>query len=63
MSDRSITNFECPQCQAAYKVVGVEGASFTEIACKNCGDPSRDGPFMLKYFLVKRPHERKHNVR
>jgi hypothetical protein len=61
MSDRSITNFECPQCQ----VVGVEGASFTEIACKNCGDPlpSRDGPFMLKYFLVKRPHERKHNVR
>jgi predicted RNA-binding Zn-ribbon protein involved in translation (DUF1610 family) len=52
------TSFECPNCAAKYEVVRVEagqGATTDrEITCVSCGGPlhGREGPFLLKYFLV-----------
>jgi predicted Zn finger-like uncharacterized protein len=55
--------FECPNCAAQYKVVRIEAvpANDREITCRNCGGPlhGRHEGFFLKYFLVKRPGERK----
>ena len=51
--------FKCPNCKALYEVVRVEGNSLTgrEITCRKCGGPlqGRDGKFVLKYFLLRRP--------
>ena len=56
--------FTCPDCDAIYKVVRVEAAPTNDrdITCIRCRCPlvSREGRFLLKYFLVDRPGERKH---
>lgn len=50
-------NFNCPNCHALYKVVGIEGAAvendFT-VECLKCGHgfAPRNGVYLLKYFLV-----------
>jgi hypothetical protein len=62
MSKPKAAPFECPQCRAKYDVVRMEApqvAADSEITCINCGGPltGREGPFVLKYFLVSR-HQR-----
>ncbi len=50
--------FECPNCAAKYKLVRVEAprepTTDRAITCLSCGGPlnGREGPFVLKYFLV-----------
>ncbi len=60
-------HFTCPDCEATYKVVLVEAAPTNdrEITCIHCRRPlvSREGRFLLKYFLVDRPGKRKHTAR
>ena len=51
--------FTCPHCGALYQMVRVEAGPETtdrELACRSCGAPlaSREGDFVLKYFLVKK---------
>lgn len=53
-------SFNCPNCNALYKMVRVEAAPTAierEIACRRCGAPlqGREGAFIFKYFLVDRP--------
>jgi predicted RNA-binding Zn-ribbon protein involved in translation (DUF1610 family) len=61
MSTPQSTSFECPSCAAKYEVVRVEAQhgpiADREITCVSCGGPldGREGPFVLKYFLVARP--------
>jgi len=52
--------FNCRNCDAVYRVVRVEAGPETmdrEITCRSCDGPlqGREGRFVLKYFLVKRP--------
>jgi len=52
--------FECPQCQARYKIVRVIAGPQTidrPVQCKVCAQPfvSKDGDHILKYFLIDRP--------
>jgi hypothetical protein len=52
-------SFECPHCKAKYDIVRMEApqvAAETEVTCISCGGPltGREGPFVLKYFLVSR---------
>jgi len=59
-SSSEATQFVCPTCGAAYKVVRVEAASLEAdrpITCRRCGGPlnGREGRFILKYFLTDRP--------
>jgi uncharacterized paraquat-inducible protein A len=53
------TSFQCPQCDAVYQVVRVEAESACDrdINCPVCHAPlrSRDGQFILKYFLMGKP--------
>jgi DNA-directed RNA polymerase subunit RPC12/RpoP len=56
----SSSRFNCSNCGALYEVVHVEAESIAidrELACLSCGAPlqSRQGRFLLKYFLLKRP--------
>jgi len=50
--------FKCPNCEALYQVERIEAAPANdrEIACRSCGGPlpSREGQFILKYFLLRR---------
>jgi predicted RNA-binding Zn-ribbon protein involved in translation (DUF1610 family) len=53
--------FNCPNCGALYEVVHVEAENVAidrELACVSCGAPlqSRQGRFVLKYFLLKRSY-------
>jgi predicted Zn finger-like uncharacterized protein len=53
-------DFECPQCQARYKIVRVKAGPQTidrPVQCKVCAQPfvSKDGEDILKYFLIDRP--------
>ena len=56
---RSFSFFTCANCGALYQVVkaGEAGRECVngEIACRSCGGPmpSRDGPFVLKYFHLR----------
>jgi hypothetical protein len=54
MEDTS--NYQCPTCEAAYKVVRVEAPPERDVSleCLSCGGPlpSREGKFALKYFRV-----------
>jgi DNA-directed RNA polymerase subunit RPC12/RpoP len=55
-----VTHYECPNCQAQYRLVRVEAAPDTpyrEITCRSCGAPlpAREGRYVLKYFLKDRP--------
>ena len=60
MLDSQSTLFECPNCAAKYKVVRVEApkgpTTDREITCVSCGGPlhGREGPLLLKYFLIER---------
>jgi hypothetical protein len=51
--------FQCPQCDAVYQVVRIEAeaACDRDINCPVCHAPlrSRDGHFILKYFLMGQP--------
>jgi predicted RNA-binding Zn-ribbon protein involved in translation (DUF1610 family) len=64
MSNTDTNSFECPNCGARYELVRVQAPqgpiSELALACLSCGDPlhGRDGPFLLKYFLVERPKRR-----
>jgi len=60
MGDGSSVGFNCPHCQARYKVVRVRGPSVagdTPVFCRTCRHPlaSADGDYILKYFLLDRP--------
>jgi transcription elongation factor Elf1 len=49
--------FNCPNCQARYKLVRVAGDDVNcdgQITCRSCGAPlqGREGKDILKYFLV-----------
>src|ERR1700722_7626202 len=55
--------FDCPTCQARYKLVRMEcdDVKFDgQIACRNCRAPlqGREGKDILKYFLVGRGRPR-----
>jgi DNA-directed RNA polymerase subunit RPC12/RpoP len=55
-----VTHYECPNCQAQYRLVRVEAAADTpdrKITCRSCGAPlqAREGRYFLKYILVDRP--------
>jgi predicted RNA-binding Zn-ribbon protein involved in translation (DUF1610 family) len=58
------TSFECPNCAAKYELVRAEAprgpTTDREITCLSCGRPlhGREGPYLLKYFLVQRPKRR-----
>lgn len=50
--------FQCPNCEAGYKVVRVEAARTGEdrqLTCLGCGAPllNREGKFALKYFRTE----------
>ena len=49
-----VANFECPHCEAQYKVVSVEAPPTNDrpLLCLSCGGPlhNREGKFALKYF-------------
>jgi hypothetical protein len=54
-----LSDFNCPHCAAAYKVVHVEAedsSSDDEVTCLQCDGPlqGREDRFILKYFLVDR---------
>ena len=60
MPETQSSSFNCPNCNAAYRLVRAEGdphANYREITCRTCGAPlsGREGRFILKYFLVDRP--------
>jgi predicted RNA-binding Zn-ribbon protein involved in translation (DUF1610 family) len=55
------SRFNCPNCGARYEVVRVEAENVAidcELACLSCGAPlqSRQGWFVLKYFLLERSY-------
>lgn len=60
MPDGWSAEFNCPNCEAQYRVVLAEAppgpTTDREITCLNCGGPlsGRQGPFLLKYFLISR---------
>jgi predicted Zn finger-like uncharacterized protein len=59
MTKPPVMRFDCPACQARYKVVRAKVDSLyddRDISCRDCGNPlqARDGDFFLKYFLVER---------
>ena len=49
-------SFQCPDCQAQYKVVRVEASPTHDqpLVCLSCGGPlhNREGKYALKYFRV-----------
>ena len=56
-------HFNCPNCDALYQVVRAEAGPETidgELACLVCDGPlaARDGEFVLKYFLLRKPRRR-----
>jgi hypothetical protein len=60
MANNRPSLFFCPNCQALYQVVKVEAGPETtnrEIACRLCDAPfpAREGQFVLKYFMVRKP--------
>ena len=61
------SSFNCPTCNALYRLVEVEPGPETvdrEIKCCSCGASlaSRNGNLVLKYFLV-RPLAHKHKLK
>jgi len=51
------TKFNCPNCEAEYKLVRVEAPPThdLQLVCLRCGGPlrNREGKFALKYFRTK----------
>jgi hypothetical protein len=54
---QEVIKFQCPTCDAKYKVVRIEAAPThdRQIICVSCGGPllSRQGKFLLKYFRIE----------
>jgi predicted Zn finger-like uncharacterized protein len=50
--------FHCPNCNALYQIVKIElgpEATARQVTCRPCGAPlpSRQGKFVVKYFLLR----------
>jgi hypothetical protein len=63
MADLQPERFDCPHCQAKYKLVRVDAPIveiMQEITCRSCGGPlqGREGRFIMKYFLVSKRRRR-----
>jgi len=54
--------FQCPTCEAEYKVVRVEAPPTHDqpLLCLSCGGPlhNREGKFALKYFRTDGPRQK-----
>jgi predicted Zn finger-like uncharacterized protein len=54
----SLPPFDCPNCQAVYRVVEAESGPETidgDVSCRRCGGflPGRKGQYVLKYFYIR----------
>jgi DNA-directed RNA polymerase subunit RPC12/RpoP len=63
MHGTTTTQFNCVDCNALYHLIKVEAGPETvdrELNCQACGArlPARDGQFVLKYFLLRKPSRR-----
>jgi hypothetical protein len=59
VSQGTAVHFNCPNCNALYRLIKAEAGPETldgEISCRVCGAPlpGRDGSFVLKYFLLRK---------
>ena len=66
MSKSETIIFNCPRCEAEYRIVSIEAPrdiSHGKIACLNCDAlfPAGEGRVFFKYFLVGRPSRRPKN--
>jgi predicted Zn finger-like uncharacterized protein len=62
----SLPLFDCPTCQAVYRVVEAEAGPETidgDVPCRRCGGflPGRKGEHVLKYFYVRGGATRRQN--
>jgi predicted Zn finger-like uncharacterized protein len=53
----ALPRFDCPNCQAVYRVVEAEAgpeSSDDDVPCRRCGGilPGRKGEYVLKYFYA-----------
>ena len=60
MHGTTTTQFNCTNCNALYHLIKVEAGPETvdrNLNCQACGAPlpARDGQFVLKYFLLRKP--------
>jgi predicted Zn finger-like uncharacterized protein len=58
--------FDCPTCQAVYRVVEAESGPETiggDVPCRRCGAflPGRKGQYVLKYFYIRGGARRRQN--
>src|SRR5262249_22545503 len=63
MSKSEIIIFNCPRCEAEYRIVSIEAPCYIppgKIACLKCDAlfPAGEGRIFFKYFLVGRPSGR-----
>jgi DNA-directed RNA polymerase subunit RPC12/RpoP len=61
MAATQSVRFNCPNCDAQYKLIRIEADSVTadrQIECLTCGTPlqGREGRYVLKYFLLDASH-------
>jgi hypothetical protein len=62
MHGTTTTQFNCTNCNALYHLIKVEAGPETvdrNLNCQACGAPlpARDGQFVLKYFLLRKPRK------
>jgi predicted Zn finger-like uncharacterized protein len=62
----SLPLFNCPNCEAIYRVVEAEAGPETidgDVPCCRCGGylPDRRGEYILKYFYVRGGARRRQN--
>ena len=62
----SLPLFDCPTCQAVYRVVEAEAgpeSSDDDVPCRRCGGflPGRRGEYVLKYFYARGGATRRRN--
>jgi hypothetical protein len=60
MHGTTTTQLNCVDCNALYHLIKVEAGPETvdrELNCRACGAPlpAREGQFVLKYFLLRKP--------
>jgi DNA-directed RNA polymerase subunit RPC12/RpoP len=64
MAKSTSVHFACSNCNALYQVIkadaGPETTNKPEVACHICGTPlpAREGPLILKYFLLRKAGRR-----
>jgi predicted Zn finger-like uncharacterized protein len=54
----ALPRFDCPSCQAIYRVVEAEAGPESidgDVPCRRCGGflPGRKGEYVIKYFYVR----------